>query len=99
MQMLAGFTIAALMAINGTISVGTYVAYAGIVVWLIWPMRNLSRLCPDLSGAGLYGVMEIVKVDREQLDLGAYQPVGEMQGNLSFERWLRIRAGAPIPVK
>ena len=40
--MVAGFGIGATMAINGTISIGTYLAYAGLVIWLIWPMRNLG---------------------------------------------------------
>jgi ATP-binding cassette, subfamily B, bacterial len=44
LQMLAGYFIGAVMALNGTISVGTYLAYAGLLVWIIWPMRNLGRL-------------------------------------------------------
>ncbi len=48
-QMLVGFTLGAIMAINGTITVGTYLAYAGLVVWLIWPMRNLGRLIVQTS--------------------------------------------------
>jgi ATP-binding cassette subfamily B protein len=47
--MLTGFVIGALMAINGQITVGTYLAYAGLVVWLIWPMRNLGRLIVQTS--------------------------------------------------
>ena len=47
-QMLGGFLVGALMAINGAISIGTYLAYAGLVVWLIWPMRNLGRLIVQL---------------------------------------------------
>ncbi len=55
-QMLAGFFVAALMAINGTITVGTYLAYAGMVIWLIWPMRNLGRLIVQMStGLVSYG--------------------------------------------
>ena len=36
-QMLGGFIVGALMAINGTITIGTYLAYAGMVIWIIWP--------------------------------------------------------------
>ncbi|MCK4976811.1 MAG: ABC transporter ATP-binding protein [Anaerolineales bacterium] len=62
-QMLAGFTLAAIMAINGSISAGTYIAYAGLVIWLIWPMRNLGRLIVQTStGLVSYGrVMDIIK--------------------------------------
>ena len=48
-QMLAGFMIGALMAINGTITVGTYLAYSSMVILLIWPMRNLGRLIVQAS--------------------------------------------------
>jgi ATP-binding cassette subfamily B protein len=34
-QMLVGFVFAATMAINNEITVGTYLAYVGLVVWLI----------------------------------------------------------------
>jgi ATP-binding cassette subfamily B protein len=98
-QMLVGFTTAALMAINGAISVGTYVAYAGIVVWLIWPMRNLGRLIVQTStGLVSYGrVMEIVKVEREQLDAGAHQPSRAVRGELSFESaGFEYEPGVPI---
>ena len=68
-QMLAGFIFAAFLAIRGEISVGTYPAYAGLVVWLIWPMRNLGRLIVQTStGMVSYErLMEIVKQEREPL--------------------------------
>jgi ATP-binding cassette, subfamily B, bacterial len=65
LQMLGGFIFAAFLAINGTISVGTYLAYVGLVVWLIWPIRNLGRLIVQTStGLVSYGrLMEMVKQD------------------------------------
>ena len=48
-QMIAGFFVAAVMAINGTITVGMYIAYVGFVVQIIWPIRNLGRLVADIS--------------------------------------------------
>jgi ATP-binding cassette subfamily B protein len=85
-QMLGGFLIGALMAINGSITLGTYLAYAGLVVWLIWPMRNLGRLIVQAS-SGLVSfnrVMEIIRVDREPLDEGDYLPDGEIHGRIVF---------------
>ena len=86
-QMLGGFFVAALMAINGTISVGTYLAYAGLVVWLIWPMRNLGRLIVQTStGLVSYGrVMEVIKQEREPLTEGDYLPAGDVRGDILFE--------------
>ncbi|MBN2548283.1 MAG: ABC transporter ATP-binding protein [Anaerolineales bacterium] len=86
-QMLGGFTAGALMAINGEITVGTYLAYAGLVVWLIWPLRNLGRLIVQSStGMVSYGrVMEIIRQEREPLDEGDYLPDTHLRGELLFE--------------
>ena len=61
-QMLFGFVFAATMAIRGEITVGMYIAYVGLVVWLIWPIRNLGRIIVSAStGMVSYGrLMEIV---------------------------------------
>jgi ATP-binding cassette subfamily B protein len=86
-QMLGGFLAGALMAVNGTISVGTYLAYAGLVVWLIWPMRMLGRLIVQTStGLVSYGrVMEIIREAREPLDDGDYQPEVDLRGAVRFD--------------
>jgi ATP-binding cassette subfamily B protein len=66
-QMLAGYFIGALMAINGEITVGDYMAYIGVLVWLIWPMRDLGRLIVQMStGLVSYGrVIQVIKEDRQ----------------------------------
>ncbi len=86
LQMLAGFLTGALMAINGTISVGTYMAYAGMVIWIIWPMRNLGRLIVQTStGLVSYGrVAEIIKEEREPLTEGQHSPKGDLRGEIIF---------------
>ena len=87
MQMLGGFFIGATMAINGEISVGTYLAYAGLVIWLIWPMRNLGRLIVQTStGLVSFGrVLEVIRQDREPLDEGDYLPAGDVRGEIVFD--------------
>ncbi len=87
-QMLSGFFIGALMAINGEISTGTYMAYAGLVVWLIWPMRNLGRLIVQTStGMVSFGrVLDIIKEDREPLEDGDYLPATDLRGELIFDQ-------------
>jgi ATP-binding cassette subfamily B protein len=86
-QMLVGFVFAAYLAIHGEISIGTYPAYVGLVVWLIWPMRNLGRLIVQTStGLVSFGrVQEIIKQDREPLEDGDYQPQGELRGEILFQ--------------
>jgi ATP-binding cassette subfamily B protein len=98
-QMLAGFFLGAMMAINGTITVGTYIAYAGLVVWLIWPMRNLGRLIVQTStGLVSFGrVMEIIRQVREPLDEGNYIPKTEPLGQISFSN-VSFEYSADIPV-
>jgi ATP-binding cassette subfamily B protein len=86
-QMLGGFVFAAIMVINGEITVGTYLAYAGLVVWLIWPIRNLGRLIVQTStGMVSYGrLMEITKQMREPLTDGIVQPEAPVQGEIVFD--------------
>ena len=87
-QLLGGFTVAALMAINGEITVGTYLAYVGMVGWLIWPLRQLGRLIVQ-TATGLvsyHRVMEVIKQDREPLAEGEYQPKNDVRGRLEFKK-------------
>jgi ATP-binding cassette subfamily B protein len=86
-QMLGGFVFASIMAINGEITPGTYVAYVGLVVWLIWPIRNLGRLIVQTStGLVSYArLMEIARQVREPLTDGTVQPEGPVRGELVFE--------------
>ncbi len=86
-QMLFGFMYAANMAIRGEITVGMYIAYVGLVVWLIWPIRNLGRIIVSAStGLVSYGrLMDVVKQAREPLHDGANQPNGPVRGDIVFE--------------
>lgn len=87
LQMLGGFIYGATLAIDGEISLGTYLAYAGMVVWLIWPIRNLGRLITQMSiGLVSYGrVMEMIKEDRESLVGINKPPHGEVKGEIVFD--------------
>lgn len=87
-QMLAGFIYAGFLAINGEITIGTYPAYVGLVVWLIWPMRNLGRIIVNTS-TGLVSyerLMEIVRQEREPLTEGRLQPKGPVRGEIEFDK-------------
>ncbi|KXK16177.1 MAG: putative ABC transporter [Chloroflexi bacterium OLB14] len=86
-QMLFGYIYGAFMAINGEITIGDYVAYAGLVVWLIFPIRNLGRSIVQTStGMVSYArLMEIVRQMREPLTDGKYQPTGATKGEIEFK--------------
>jgi ATP-binding cassette subfamily B protein len=86
-QMLGGFIFAAVLAIHGEITVGTYPAYVGLVVWLIWPMRNLGRIIVNTS-TGLVSyerLMEITKQEREPLTDGKIELEQAVRGEIAFE--------------
>ncbi len=97
-QMVAGMVVAGLMVINGEISLGTYVAYTGIVVRIIWPMRELGRLIVHMStGLVSYGrVMQILKQDREPVDAGS-RPEANLRGEVVFDGvWFSYDDGQPV---
>jgi ATP-binding cassette subfamily B protein len=86
-QLVAGLYMAARMTMAGSITIGSYLAYAGLITWIIWPMRNLGRLIVQMS-MGLVSferVMEIIKQTREPIDQGLYPVVKELEGELIFE--------------
>ncbi len=86
-QMLFGFIFAAFMAINKEITTGDFVAYTGLLIWLIFPIRNLGRTIVQTStGMVSYQrLMEITKQAREDLDGGKVQPVGPVRGEIEFK--------------
>jgi ATP-binding cassette subfamily B protein len=89
-QMLVGFTIGALMTMQGTLTLGAYLAYMGLVVQLIWPMRELGRLIVQAStGLVSYGrLMEVVREEREPIEAGVYEPPlgSRVRGEIEFHQ-------------
>lgn len=85
-QMLFGFIYAAFMVLSGEISIGDYVAYTGLLIWLIFPIRNLGRVIVQTStGMVSYQrLMDITKQAREDLDGGSVHPVGPARGEIEF---------------
>lgn len=86
-QMLVGFAVASFMALDGTITVGTYLAYSGMLLLIIWPIRNLGRLVVDMS-RGLVSfqrVATIIREAREPMTEAGFQPPARLRGELVFE--------------
>jgi ATP-binding cassette, subfamily B, bacterial len=86
-QVVTGYYIAGRMVLDGSITLGTFLAYAGLLGSIINPMRNLGRLIVQMStGLVSYGrVMEIIREEREPLTEGLYQPTGDIRGEVAFE--------------
>jgi ATP-binding cassette subfamily B protein len=87
LQMVGGFVLGAWMAINGIITVGTYLAYVGMVIWIIWPMRNLGRLIVQTSIATVsYGrVAKVLAESREPLETGNVKLTQDTKGDIVFD--------------
>jgi ATP-binding cassette subfamily B protein len=84
--MLGGFFAGAIFAVNGTITVGTYLAYSSMVILIIWPMRNLGRLIVQTS-MGLVSyqrVATVIREEREPLSEGTHRPSDGIQGEIVF---------------
>ena len=99
LQILVGYFVGGMMAINGTITLGTFLAYIGVVGWIIFPIRNLGRLIVQIStGMVSYNrVMAIIKQDREPLDDGKFRPSSAPRGELRFENvGFEYEKGKPV---
>ncbi|MCG3141934.1 MAG: putative ABC transporter ATP-binding protein [Anaerolineae bacterium] len=87
-QMIAGFAIGALMVMNQTLTMGEYVTYMGLVVLLIWPMRELGRMVVQAStGIVSFGrLAEIIRLHREPIEHGVYMPTTDerVRGEIVF---------------
>ncbi len=86
-QLLAGYAVAALLVINGDISLGVYLGYTGMVIWIIFPMRNLGRVIVQMS-MGLVSfdrLVAIIHEEREYLAKEETPPVTELKGEIRFE--------------
>ncbi len=85
-QMILGYYTGAMLAIQGTITIGDYLAYAGMVIWIIWPMSNLGRMIVQGSTAlvSYNRIAKIIREEREPLKVGA-TPDGPVRGEVVFE--------------
>lgn len=88
-QMVAGYVIGALMVINNVLTIGEYVTYLGLVVLLIWPMRELGRQIVQAStGMVSFGrLAEIIRTEREPIEYGTFTPPANyrLRGDVEFQ--------------
>jgi len=87
----------ALRTMDGTITVGTYVAYVSLVIAFIWPMRNLGRLIVNMSsGIVSYDrVRDLIVETREPLLEGETGSGPNLHGEIVFDHVsFHYRSGA-----
>lgn len=87
-QTILVMAVGALMALRGEITVGTYLAAIGMVIWIVWPMRNLGRLIVQVStGMVSYRrVADVLEQTREDVTSGSVPAATQIQGAVAFER-------------
>jgi ATP-binding cassette, subfamily B, bacterial len=85
-QVLTGSLLGAMMTIQGTLTLGQYITYTGMVVYLIWPMRDLGRLIVHASNGlvSAWRTQEILRQPVEDLDAGTVRPTGNVRGEVEF---------------
>ena len=85
--MAISFIIGAFFAIDGKISVGNFVAFLSLIIWIIWPIRNMGRIIVHMSRAliSFQRVMDIFKEDQEPLDKGSYLPQKDPKGYITLD--------------
>lgn len=88
-QMIAGYTLGALMVMSGQLTLGNYVTYMGLVVLLIWPMRELGRQIVQAS-TGMVSftrISEIMSTEREPIEHGTFTPPANyrLRGDIEFQ--------------
>ncbi len=87
-QTVIAMAVGATMALRGEITVGTYIAAMGMVVWIIWPMRNLGRLIVQIS-TGLVSyqrVADVIREEREDIRSGEVSMDTQIRGEVVFDR-------------
>ena len=85
-QLLFGMFMAARMALSGDITVGTFVAFTGLLVATIWPVQGIGRLVAHVSTGlvSLNRVQEIIRQEREDLEEGNTPADKRLRGALQF---------------
>lgn len=98
-QLVIGYAVGAMMAINGTITVGTFLAYMGMLTWIMWPIRNIGRLIVQMSMAlvSFDRVSDIIRENREPMDQGTHLPDGPLRGDVVFDD-VRFAYAEDLPV-
>lgn len=79
---------AAMMVLNGAITLGDFISFHGLLGWLIWPIRNLGRLIIDTSRALVsYGRIAVVlQAPEEDMTGCTYQPEEGIRGQICFDQ-------------
>jgi ATP-binding cassette subfamily B protein len=87
LQMMVGYAFGAWMVIGGEITLGTFLAYTGMVVQIVWPIRMLGRVIVQMATGvvSFERIGEIIREQREPLFQGRFQARTGMKGEIVFD--------------
>jgi len=80
-QYLLSIFMGATMAMNGEITIGTYMAFVGLAIWIIFPIQNLGRLIVQLS-TGLVSYQRVAEIIKENREVVAHDDLALSNDNL-----------------
>ncbi|MBN1699724.1 MAG: ABC transporter ATP-binding protein [Spirochaetales bacterium] len=85
-QTLVVYTAGAILTMEGKLSIGTYMAVCGLVVWIIWPMRNLGRVVIQATSGvvSFRRIMQVLKEKREEYDNKTVNHGPAFRGEVEF---------------
>jgi ATP-binding cassette subfamily B protein len=85
--MVGGIVAGGLMVINGSVSIGTFVAYVGMVIGIIWPLTQFGRLIAQVSTTSVSykRLRSVLNEEREDTESGATRGQPRLSGSIRFE--------------
>jgi ATP-binding cassette, subfamily B, bacterial len=87
LQLAGGILAGGLMVVSGSISIGTFVAYVGMIKGIIWPLQEFGRLVAHVSTTAVsYGRLRtVLNEDREDTETGSRGDGNKLSGRIQFK--------------
>ncbi len=87
LQLAGGILAGGLMVISGSVSIGTFVAYVGMIKGIIWPLQEFGRLVAHVSTTAVsYGRLRtVLNEDREDTETGSRGGGNKLSGRIRFK--------------
>ena len=85
LQIMTILVLGTIVAVNGSISVGTFMAFVSYNATLVWPIRSLGRVLSEMSKAGVSidRINYILEEEEEQDDPAGLTP--DLHGDIVFD--------------
>ena len=86
LQLAGGIFAGGMMVVSGTVSLGTFVAYVGMIKGIIWPLQEFGRLVAHISTTAVsYGRLRtVLNEEREDTETGTRCGGKKLSGRIRF---------------